>query len=1025
MAKNLEELRKELRLRDVIGLLTGSFSHSRNILCPFHDDTDPSLSVYRVKSGHDRFQCRSSACGKKGDVFDFIKFYEGFGNHREVLDWIQQHKTELSIGAFNYVDLASELDASYAKRAFWEKLEGDMQKVLFEEVAKPVREWLEKRGIDGKVLRDLPIGCFDHNHFVTNLGYTEKEFKRHGMPEGAGAYPVPALAFFYYSTPASLSRIKLRMNMENQNDRHLVLGNEIGPTFGMFGLSLLGESKLESLTCVEGEFDVLTMQSKFMLETNAVLDLTCMSGSTLASEQGFTMLSDLRLKRVRLWPDNDKAGVGWVGQGVKFLQMPGLFISVVWPKDYRPPKGKDNVDPADYVTLVNRDIRDVCKKLRDSEVYVAGWLATNACKTYVAKPKKSDEDFVRLQEELLDIASSNNLLDLTLANFLESACKLVKKLNYEVLWRCAVAGYSLEPPTRHSLGGLTYVSTSGGYVVEKPIKNGVQRVPVTDFRVKIKKWVSALDPGMGTMRTFAECQLLRAGMMTNFILTDEDMQSFGSFKKRVHGVDTEALMDSRMFRDHYDEIIRSLNRGAESVRGTLNLGLVENNDRYIMPNYCVEDGRALPNKDIPILLNTYTQNFLAPRAKTALVSDPELLKESANLICNEMLDIHTDQAALVTLMAHIVASPVVELLRLPRGLLFLEGAQQAGKTVASQIFMNLAWDYPLSGSEGNISFASTVNFVEKELSYFKGLPLLVDDAKDDVLSSHSVRAQVLRMIQAYYDRQGRGRLNSRAESKTPACIQGHLVITGESLPITAGSAFSRMIVMTLQRGGLDLDKALAISPKRKLLSYPWPHYIAYLQRLPELRIQRFAPRSLGRLGAFVDYQATSLKLYLDFLVADCALDPHRAQEVMQLFTDSIPRLTERNQQIQGSFDDATLFIDTLAQLIHADPAILLSQPGISVKRIGYHMNDEIVCLYPSLAIRQVGLLLDGRSFNVVSLGSRLKEAGYVTGGAPNGTTRPASSVDCTRARVWQVDKARLFEGLGTPDETGGPNFTMP
>lgn len=1021
MAKNLEELRREVRLRDVVGLLTGSHAPARNILCPFHPDTDPSLSIYRVKDGHDRFLCRSTSCGKKGDVFDFIQYHEEFTNHRQALDWIQEHKDDLNLSTLAYATIASELDSSYEKRGFWEKFQGDMRRTLMDhEVGKPIREWFISRGVDERTLPDLPVGCFDYKHFTTTLGYNEKKFKHHGMPSGAGAYPGTAAAFFYYNTPASLSRIKLRIPLEGVKDRHLVLGSELGKDMGLFGLNLLAGDKIESLTAVEGEFDVLVPQSKFNLLTGAFLHLVCMSGSTLASEQGYSALSNLRPKRLRLWPDNDDAGRNWVGQAVRFLQMPGLYISVVWPKDYGILTGEEKVDPADYCTRINQDMRSVIDELMASETYVANWLATLECARYNAIKNPGDEDLVRLQESLLNIVNINGLTDLTLANFLDTACKMVKALTYDVLWRCAVAGYSLEPPTSQTLGGVTYVSTSSGYVIEKPTKNDVIRVPISDFRIKIDRWVRANDPAAGGVRTFAECRLLRAGMSTKFILTDNDMRNFQGFRDAVHAVDTDAVMDSKAFRDHYDEIIRLLNRGAETANGTLNIGLTEDCERYIMPNYIVEDGRVIPNNTIPILLETYNKNPLVRKAGTPLVDDPDLLQESAELITGDMMKVHTDKAALICLLAHIVSSPVVEMLKHPRGVLLFEGAHSAGKTVTAQLFMNLAWDYPLSGSEGNVSFASTINSIEMQLAFFKGLPLLVDDAKDDVLNTPSIRGQVLRMIQAYYDRQGRGRLSARAELKQSVCIQGHLIITGESLPLTAGSAYSRMIVITLQRGGLDIDLVNTLQCRRRTISYVWPHYIAYLQRLPELRIRRYADRSLGRLGAFVDYQATSLQLFLNFLVEECNLDPVRAKQMMSLYTSNIPRLLGKNQEIQGVFDDATLFIDTLAQLIHRDTSVLEDQPGIATRRLGYKYSSDIVAIYPTIAMQQVGSMLDGRTFNMISLGTRLREAGYVETDTENGTTRPgADPSNPNRARVWLINRARLFEGLGDPGQGSG------
>lgn len=53
------------------------------ILCPFHDDTNPSGSV---SIDQQRFTCFT--CGIKGDVIDIVMDYESLDGVKEALDWL-------------------------------------------------------------------------------------------------------------------------------------------------------------------------------------------------------------------------------------------------------------------------------------------------------------------------------------------------------------------------------------------------------------------------------------------------------------------------------------------------------------------------------------------------------------------------------------------------------------------------------------------------------------------------------------------------------------------------------------------------------------------------------------------------------------------------------------------------------------------------------------------------------------------------------------------------------------------------
>ena len=57
-------------------VLRGPSGHDQMALCPFHDDTRPSMSV---RPGDGYFCCHAASCNKRGDVFEFIMEATGMG----------------------------------------------------------------------------------------------------------------------------------------------------------------------------------------------------------------------------------------------------------------------------------------------------------------------------------------------------------------------------------------------------------------------------------------------------------------------------------------------------------------------------------------------------------------------------------------------------------------------------------------------------------------------------------------------------------------------------------------------------------------------------------------------------------------------------------------------------------------------------------------------------------------------------------------------------------------------------------
>ena len=69
----INEIRKSVDIVDIIGERIPLVAHGKNYfcVCPFHDDTNPSMSVSREKQIYTCFSCHAT-----GNVFTFLQEFE-------------------------------------------------------------------------------------------------------------------------------------------------------------------------------------------------------------------------------------------------------------------------------------------------------------------------------------------------------------------------------------------------------------------------------------------------------------------------------------------------------------------------------------------------------------------------------------------------------------------------------------------------------------------------------------------------------------------------------------------------------------------------------------------------------------------------------------------------------------------------------------------------------------------------------------------------------------------------------------
>ena len=68
--QTIQEIKQNITPAQAIEFYTGQQMQRGKLLCPFHSDRHPSLSVKG-----DKWCCW--ACGEKGDVIDFVQKYHG------------------------------------------------------------------------------------------------------------------------------------------------------------------------------------------------------------------------------------------------------------------------------------------------------------------------------------------------------------------------------------------------------------------------------------------------------------------------------------------------------------------------------------------------------------------------------------------------------------------------------------------------------------------------------------------------------------------------------------------------------------------------------------------------------------------------------------------------------------------------------------------------------------------------------------------------------------------------------------
>ncbi len=163
----INEIRRKVDIVDIIGERIPLITKGKNYfcVCPFHDDSNPSMSVSREKQIYTCFSCHAT-----GNVYTFLENYEHW-SFKETLKYLGD-LVGIDVGIKNYEHKNSKYDKLYEAYVLALKY---YQNNLASPLGREARKYLNDRKITDAMIKEFSIGLSLTGNSLTEL-LTKKEY---------------------------------------------------------------------------------------------------------------------------------------------------------------------------------------------------------------------------------------------------------------------------------------------------------------------------------------------------------------------------------------------------------------------------------------------------------------------------------------------------------------------------------------------------------------------------------------------------------------------------------------------------------------------------------------------------------------------------------------------------------------------------------------------------------------------------------------------------------------------------------
>lgn len=174
----VNEIRQKIDIVDLISEYIPLVQKGKNYfgVCPFHNDTNPSMSVSREKQ---IYKCFS--CGASGNAFNFIMDYD----HIEFKEAIKVlgEKAGIEVKGITVAPKITKYDRFYEMYDLANKY---YQNNINSKEGQRAKQYLEQRHIDDELVKEFGIGLALDNHYalttiLSNKDYSIKELDQIGL----------------------------------------------------------------------------------------------------------------------------------------------------------------------------------------------------------------------------------------------------------------------------------------------------------------------------------------------------------------------------------------------------------------------------------------------------------------------------------------------------------------------------------------------------------------------------------------------------------------------------------------------------------------------------------------------------------------------------------------------------------------------------------------------------------------------------------------------------------------------------
>ncbi len=336
----VSEIRSKLDIVEVISSYLPLIQKGKNFfgVCPFHDDTNPSMSV-----SHEKQIYRCFSCGASGNVFTFVQEYEHISFRQALIQLAE--RAGVSLNSISYQKKEDKYDKFYeiyqiAHKYYLNNLKTNL--------GKKAKEYLHSRTIDDAMIKEFGIGLsLDTSNDLIQLlekkGYNLNELNEiglansnHDLYNGRIMFPLKDLS----GRIVGFSGRRYDGKKENK-----YVNTKVTPIFQKGSILY---NYYDAREHIRRKNQVLLMEG-FMAAirsiTIGVKNVVSLMGTAMTKDQ-ISLLKRLSLN-VILCFDGDEAGVQATISNGEELEKQGFHVRVI--------ELSDGLDPDDYILKYGKE----------------------------------------------------------------------------------------------------------------------------------------------------------------------------------------------------------------------------------------------------------------------------------------------------------------------------------------------------------------------------------------------------------------------------------------------------------------------------------------------------------------------------------------------------------------------------------------------------------------------------------------------------------------------------------------------